>query len=196
MALTKGVGFANVRAFVGERFGAVAWQELLASMPKVEREELESMLPVGWYDLGLYANLIHAVDRTMGRGDLSLIAQLGRFEAEKDLTTIHQFFLRFANANVVVEGTSKYWRRFHDTGVWETERLGERGAIAKLRDWGVVDAGLCAELGAYLGRALELCGCRDLVMEHPLCRVRGDAHCEFRSRWRLRKDPPEADPAR
>lgn len=193
MALTKGVGFTNVRAFVGERFGAAAWQELLAVMPKAEREELESMLPVGWYDLSLYARLIRAVDQRMGHGDLSLITQLGRFEAEKDLTTIHQFFLRFANANVVVEQTSKYWRRFHDTGVWETQRLGERGAIAKLSDWGLVDAGLCAELVAYLSRALELCGCRDLVMDHPLCRVRGDAHCEFRGRWRLRKDPPQAD---
>jgi hypothetical protein len=196
MALTKGVGFTNVRSFVGERFGASAWQELLDAMSKADREELESVLPVGWYDLALYARVIHAVDRKLGRGDLSLITQLDRFEAEKDLTTIHQFFLRFANANVVVEQTSKYWRRFHDTGVWETERLGDRGAIAKLRDWGVVDAGLCAELGSYLGRALELCGCRDLTMEQPHYRVRGDAHCEFRGRWRLRKDPPAADPAK
>lgn len=196
MGQTKGVGFTNVRAFVVERFGADGWTALLASLPEGDRAVLEGIVPVGWYDLALYARLIGAVDRRFGAGDLRLVRELGRFEAEKDLTTIHQFFLRLMNPSIVIEQTSKYWRRFHDTGEWETERIADRGAVARLSGWAIVDVGLCEELAAYLARLLELCGCREVVMEHRTCRARGDALCEFRARWRSRRDhgaaPPEA----
>jgi hypothetical protein len=194
MGQTKGVGFTNVRAFVQDRFGADGWAALLASFPDADRAVLEGVVPVGWYDLALYARLIGAVDRRFGNGDLRLVRELGRFEAEKDLTTIHQFFLRLMNPSIVIEQTSKYWRRFHDTGEWETERIEDRGAVARLSGWAVVDAALCEELGAYLTRLLELCGCREVVMEHRTCRVRGDAVCELRARWRPRRDRSPAPP--
>lgn len=187
MSRTKGVGFVNVRGFVKDSFGARAWDELLAILPEADREVLGSVVSVGWYELDLYARLIGAVDRHFGTGSLSVIHALGRYEAEKDLTTIHQFFLRMMNPNIVIEQMGKYWSRFHDTGEWATTRVGDQAAIATLSDWGVVDAGLCRELQAYLQRLLELCGCHDVTMDHPLCRTRGRAACEFRARWQTSK---------
>jgi predicted hydrocarbon binding protein len=194
MSCTKGVGFVNVRGFVKESFGAHAWDELLASLPHADREALGSVVSVGWYPLDLYARLIGAVDHRFGTGTLSVIHALGRYEAEKDLNTIHQFFLRMMNPNIVIEQMSKYWSRFHDTGEWQTERIGDYGAIATLSNWGVVDAGLCRELQAYLQRLLELCGCRNVTMDHPQCRTRGRPACEFRARWQTSKSPQSALP--
>ena len=43
-----------------------------------------------------------------------------------------------------------------------------------------------------LARTLELLGGRDVSMDHPRCRARGSEEqvCEFRLRWRLKKDAP------
>src|SRR5437868_11352567 len=118
-AKTKGIGFTNVRAFTLARFGGDAgWKAVLESLDAGDREELAAVIPVGWYSLEMYARLIRALDRVHGKGDLSLMKELGRYEAENDIKTIHRFFLRFTNPAFIVEKTSEYWKRFHDTGTW------------------------------------------------------------------------------
>ena len=183
-AKTKGIGFANVRAFAEERFGgAQGWGKVVAKLAEPDRRELESVVPVGWYSLAMYARLIRVVDQVHGHGDLALIHQLGRFEAERDLTTIQRLFLRMANPAYILEKTSEYWRRFHDSGTWVIERQGATRVRAFLDDWGQPDAALCRETIAYVVRAWELVGARNVRMDHPHCRSRGEKRCEFLGRW-------------
>lgn len=213
MALTKGVSFNNVRTFVIESYGAEGWANTLALFERPEREVLESVLAIGWYDLGLYARLIRAIDRRFGDGDLRLTHAMGRYEAEKDLPTIHQWLVRLIRPSIAVDQMSKYWRRFQSTGEWMAERRGEREVIARLSGWGVVDAALCRELVGYLQRMLELLGGGDVTLEHTRCRARGEPdgggglgglgslgglgglgsldYCEFRARYRVRQDRDE-----
>jgi predicted hydrocarbon binding protein len=194
MALTKGVGFNNVQSFVSETYGAKGWADTLAMFQRADREVLESVLAMGWYDLDLYARLIRTIDRRFGDGDLRLAYAIGRYEAEKNMTMIHQWVLRLLRPSSVIEQIGKYWRRFHDTGDWIAERRGEREIIARLSGWGVVDNALCRELTGYLQRTLELLGGGDVSLDHTRCRARGEPDgefCEFRARYRFRKDRDE-----
>lgn len=179
---TKGVGFFNVQAFVLERFGQSGWEDVLDRLGPEDHQEVDGLLPMSWYPLAVHARLINAVDVVHGYGDLSLVVQLGRFEAERNLTTIHRFFLRFANPAVIFELTSDYWRRFHDTGDWTVVRDGEE-VHGTLENWGTTDPAMCREIVGYVGRALELAGAKNLLMEHPKCRSRGDDICYFQGRW-------------
>lgn len=183
-AKTKGVGFTNVKKFTVGRFGDGGWTSVVASLSKDDREELQAIIPMGWYSLPLYARLIRALDTIHGAGDLALVKELGRFEAEQDLTTIHRVFLRFTNPAFIVEKTSDYWSRFHDTGTWNVTRA-DHGVSAVLDGWGVVDAALCREVVAYLTRVLELVGAKNVLVEHPKCRGRSDPQCLFKARWGL-----------
>ncbi len=184
VAKTKGIGFTNVRKFTTARFGEAGWTAVVDALSKEDRDELQAVIPMGWYSLSLYARLIHALAKVHGGGDLAFIKELGRFEAEQDLTTIHRVFLRFTNPAFIVEKTSEYWRRFHDTGTWNVTR-DDHGVSAVLDGWGVVDAALCREVVAYLTRVLELVGAKNVVVEHPKCRGRADPQCLFRARWGL-----------
>ena len=182
-AKTKGVGFTNVRAFTQGRFGGDdGWKAVVEKLDDHDREELASVIPVGWYSLEMYVRLIRAVDKVHGKGDLSLMKELGRFEAENDIKMIHRFFLRFTNPAFIIEKTSDYWKRFHDTGTWVVTR-DDHGVSAVLDGWGCVDAALCKELVAYLTRTLELAGAKNVLVEHPKCRGRADPQCIFKGRW-------------
>jgi hypothetical protein len=193
MALTKGIGFLNVQAFVCERHGVGAWAEVLERFPEAEQRTLEAIVSPGWYDLGLYARLIRAAEDLLGKGDPRYLYTLGRFEAERDLGTITRWLLRLFRPSVAIEQMGKYWDRFHDSGRWTLLQRDDRVVAAKLEGWGVIDAALCRELTGYLGRTLELLGGKDVSIDHTRCRARSDAACEFRARWKLRRDVP-ADP--
>jgi hypothetical protein len=127
--------------------------------------------------------LIHAIDEVHGAGDLGLVVQLGRFEAERDVTTIYRIMFRLVNPGTVVQKTTDYWRKFHDTGSWEMMRQGSQEIQGVLTGWGVVDHALCRELVGYFSRVLELVGAQGVIVEHPECRARGYTRCFFRARW-------------
>jgi hypothetical protein len=191
----KGVGFVGVRAFVLERFGEDGWNATLERLTPADRDALVGLVPVGWYSLALYARLIRAVDDALGCGDLAMVVQLGRFEAERDLTTIHRFLLRLANPGFAVEKLATTWRQFHDSGVWSITRPNGHQVMGTLDGWAHVDYALCRELVGYFARCLELVGATHVMVEHPQCRARGDSICRFQARWgaaRDWKEPPRS----
>lgn len=182
-AKTKGVGFSNVKAFAIERYGQDGWEKVLAELTQPERDELAAIVAVGWYSLSFYAKLIRVVDKVHGYGDLGLLLQLGRYEAEKDLTTLHRMLLRLASPAFAVEKTAEYWRRFHDTGAWTMSREGDSALRGVLEGWGCVDVALCRELQGYLMRTMELVGAKNVTCEHVRCRAKGDPACVFIGKW-------------
>lgn len=200
VAKTKGIQFEHVRAFVLDRFGAPGWDAVMAALSRVDQLDIASVVTEGWYSLALYARFINAVDVVHGCGDYALVVQLGRFEAERDLPAIQRFFMRFVSPAFAVEKVGEYWSRFHDTGSWKITQSGET-VSGVLEGWGTRDPAMCRELVGYIGRLLELVGARNVLMQHPKCRSRGDAHCYFEARWGSRRalvgvpsTSPEAKP--
>jgi hypothetical protein len=184
-ALTKGIGFRNVRSFAVTRFGDDGFERVLKAVSPEDRRALESIIPVGWYELALYTRLIHCLNRLYGRGDFSLLDELGRYEARQDLTTVHRLFMRVANPGLILEKSMELWRRFHDTGRWDIARdPSGKSATGTLRDWGVVDEGLCMELNGYIQGIISVGSGRDVTVRHTSCRARGAATCVFEGRWR------------
>ncbi len=182
-ALTKGISFVNVKAFTIQRFGQEGYDAVLERLTPADREVLPSVVTIGWYSLALYARLINALEEAHGYGDMALVVQLGRFEAERDLTLIHRVFLRIMNPAIVVEKTGEYWRRFHDTGEWKLTRESPTRLSGTLEGWGCVDEALCRELVGYLTRLMELVGAKNVLIEHPRCRARQQDECFFKARW-------------
>lgn len=181
---TKGLGFVNVRRFVESRRGAPdAWARVLAALDPAEREIAGSALASAWYPLDAYVHLIHAVANVLGDGDLRVIHELGRYEAEQDLTVVHRIFLKLMHPATMAEKTAEYWSRFHDTGEWVVTRKGN-GYQGTLRGWGAADDALCMELVGYLTRVIELAGAKDVRLRHSECRARGAAVCVFDGHWK------------
>jgi predicted hydrocarbon binding protein len=184
LAITKGITFTHARSYVEETYGPEGWSDVLAASPRDDRAILGSIVAVGWYDLGAYARLLRTIDETFGKGDLELLAAIGRYGAEKDITTVYRLFFRLQSPAYAIEKIAEYWRKFHDTGVWTVERQGDGHAHGTLRDWGYVDRTLCREMISYMTRVLQLVGAKDVRLAHPLCRAEGEKECFFTLRWR------------
>jgi predicted hydrocarbon binding protein len=136
---------------------------------------------VGWYDIGVYDRVHEAIDRELGGG--SVMSELGRFCAERDLTTVHRLFLRMASPSFLFSKYGAFWRRYQDSGEWSVVKEGERRVRGSLVGWGSVSESTCVRLAAYIERMLELCGAKGIRVTRPRCRSRGDACCEYLCEW-------------
>ncbi len=185
---SQGIKIANKREFVRERFGPQAWEALLATLEEEDRARIEAVDPGAWYEVGLHERLLEAMCRHFHADDALLLA-LGRADADRELSTVHRWFLRLMRPSFAIRNMNLYWRRAHDTGHWRSWQEGT-AVSAELRDWVVVNRSACLTVLGYLGRTLELFGGRVGPLEHVQCRARGAPSCVFRTHLELPTDEP------
>jgi hypothetical protein len=173
----------HTRAFVVDRAALSGLAQVLATLAPEDREVLSHVVADGWYDEHLLFRLLRAIDSLIGRGDLALLRELGRENADRDMNGPQRFFFRLANPAYVLEKASSYWNRFHDTGHWEVKRQ-PNGAVGTLLDFDVDDERFCATVNGYIERMFELVGAREPRSDHTQCRGRADASCVFVVSWR------------
>jgi hypothetical protein len=182
VAKAKGTNMLHMRSFVERTYGPSDWQRVLDSLVPSDRDVVTQLTPIGWYDLGTQHRLLRTIDATLGKGDLSLVPVVGRYEADQDLSTVHRLFVRFTSPAYVLEKSGEYWRRFYDTGRWTVQR-GKDTATGSLFDFGIVDGAFCTYLAAYIYRMFQLAGARTGSLEHTECRARDGQACVFVGRW-------------
>jgi hypothetical protein len=182
MAQTVGINLINACRFVVDRFGMSGWAHVLARLPPGDRELIAHVKEDGWYEEHMLFRLLRSIARTDGSDGLKLLEELGRANADRDITGPQRFFFRFANPGYVLEKAAEYWGRFHDTGQWDVQRQ-PAGAIGTLSGFEVEDRAFCATLNGYIGRMFELVGAEGAHSDHTRCRGRADEACEFVVRW-------------
>jgi len=184
MPSSKGSFFVAMKQFVLERFGAEHWARVMETLPEEERAQIEAATSISWVDVEVRVHALHALQNVLNSRDPNLLTNMGRFEAEKDLSTTQRLFLRLANPGYAMQKAGQYWRRFHDWGGLEVERLSRQEARASVVDSVVADKLWCIQFQAYMGRVFELVGAREVRMEHVKCRARGDDRCVFEGSWK------------
>lgn len=177
----KGIGFDNVHNYVREKHGELAWRRVLEQLSPENREEVTAAIAIGWYDVQHFAALLRAVDQVCGQGDLKLLREVGRAEAEQDLNRVLRLFLRVLTPNQIFKVESRLWSHFQSHGTWKSVKV-PGGVDATLRDW-EVDAALCEELAGYLVRLVEFTGGKTPSVHHNICRAKGHDRCVFEYRF-------------
>lgn len=168
-----------MRAFVAERVGGTAWDELVATLGDAEAATVRGVVAAQWYDPWLRARLLRELQRRHGD---HLALDLGRFEAELDVTRLQRWFIRLVPPTLAIRNMNKYWRRTEESGRWISKVDGEV-LIAELHDRAVVEPALCFALQGYLERMLEFLRCEASPVVHSRCRAGGDGCCEFRTEY-------------
>lgn len=177
----KGIGFVNVRQFVLDRHDADKWNQVLDRLVPKDRAEVSAIVAVGWYDTYLFARVLRAIDAVCGRGDLGVLNEVGRYEAEHDYNRALRMLLRVISPSSIFSGHARLWRHFQDTGKWSFEHKALSTA-GTLSGW-ATDAALCVELAGYLERMVEFTGGKNVTVTHATCRATGSHECVFSFRW-------------
>lgn len=171
-----------------ERFGEAGWEAVLSRLPSEDRDLLANADPGAWYDVKLMERVMTAIAQEFPGGD-ALMTEVGRFDADRELSGVHRWFLRLMRPSFVMRHMNMYWRRSHDTGTWRSWQQGAE-AFAELRDWVIVNRPMCIAVMGYVGRMLELFGAKVSALEHPECRAHGHPACLFRAHLELPADEP------
>jgi|GEM_PF-1167025 len=186
--LKKGLSLVYLRNFVIRRLGPLRWETLLSALDPLDRRLLAAMTADEWCELGLHARVNRALWSLFDDDGFRLMRELGRYSAERDLTTVHRWLLRLFKPSTVLKNMNFYWRRTDETGELSSCRDGDT-LVVRLAGWGVAERVLCERFLGYLSRMLE-CSGPVMALEHAHRRAEHKPVCEFRLRWLLTADEP------
>jgi predicted hydrocarbon binding protein len=183
-AHVKGIALLQTLEFAEHKFGPGTKQRLLAALPPSRRLTLgELILPIQWYDMASFVDLLNALDRELGAGDGSLIFERGYWDAGQIMNGTLRLLLKMLSPEWLLEKGTRIWNSFQDSGRWEVVKR-EHGAVtATLRDLGMVDAAICANTRGWISGLLALCRCKQISVVEKECRARGGAADVFEINW-------------
>lgn len=174
--------FQSSRQYVLEHHGEAGWARLREAIAERHAIALPPEFETGrWYPTLWFVSTLNVARDLFGPPDLH--EQFGYAAAEYEVSWVHRVALRFTTPLWLLERGAAYWRRAHSTGSWEVE--GRRGWLrGTLRDFGVVDAGYCDSLRAWILRSCRMTGASRMFVVERTCRARGGGDaCVFEGTW-------------
>jgi len=164
-------------------FGAEALARVLSATSEVSGARLGSViLPVAWFDVRVYQELLEVAERQLGTGSGSVAEDIGTALADHEASATQPLSRRMTPA-LTVEGLPRLWKLHHHGGSVHVARKPSGTWTAELRAGQETHLQTVALIG-YWRRLLTLAGARALMITLVSSPARGDARTVISMRWR------------
>ena len=181
----KGAAIKACVQFVIETYGRKRLAEVFAVCSAETREDFEAQVLVSaWYPVEHFEDFVVAADRLLGKGDLQLAAEMGRFSASYGVNVVYKLVMRIGTPEFAMRKGSAFWGRYYNSGRMEMVSLGKGHGAYRLYDFGYMSDVFCIRISGWMERFTELTGVDSVRVEHTLCTRRGDPYCEWQGHWK------------
>ncbi|MGB8931237.1 MAG: 4-vinyl reductase [Anaeromyxobacteraceae bacterium] len=184
--LVKGTLIAARLRFLRAR-GLEMTERVLNRMSAEDQVTLRGMiLPSSWYPANILLRLEMTAAAIVARGDpKALFVEMGRYSAQTNLgpTGVQRAYVRHGDPHFVLSNVPRMYVAQHTEGNRTYEKTADGGAIIRSQDGDKPRPEDCLTTAGWVGKAIEVSGGRNVVVEERLCRTRGAPHCEFHCSW-------------
>jgi uncharacterized protein (TIGR02265 family) len=165
--------------------GVERLQQVLQRLPAADRKVLEGViLPIGWYPLELNLRLDGAIADVLSPRDRpKAFIEMGRASAEANLNGPHHVFIRKGDPHFLLSHAPEIYRLYYAVGSRSYEKTGPKSAVLRTVGAESVTEADCLTIIGWYQRAIEMSGGRNVRIDHPKCRARGNGHCEYHCTW-------------
>jgi hypothetical protein len=180
----KGSALASRLLWVRLGHGEAGLERLeAAASPDLSPVLVNGVAMARWYPFPLFIELNETIDRVFGRGDLSLVWELGRFGAEANLKTVYRLFYKVGTVRWILGRAARLWGAHYDTG--EMRLIDDRPGTGTLEivGWDQPHRIHCMSVAGWAERSVEISGGRDAKVTELSCRARGDERCLLQATW-------------
>ncbi|MBS2028194.1 MAG: hypothetical protein JST54_09845 [Deltaproteobacteria bacterium] len=186
MSRVKGTAISGRLNYARRRGGEEAVKAIVAGITDREaREQLADgkALKSNWYPFSALVDITVGIDKFFGKGDLSIVAEVGGDVAEADLNGVYKLFFAIASPQYLMDKAASIWRNYYDSGELLVIERAPNLAVLELRDVATPHRAHCLSVQGWMHRSLVLCKCKDVHVDHSECRALGSKRCVFKGSW-------------
>ncbi len=182
MSNVKGTKIKSKFTFLRQHFSDAMVERVLAAMAPSDRAQLQTVLDLGWYDSGLFENLLAAIVKVAGHGDDQILGKVGRHSAEDISQNAYKVYFRSGDPETVLAKMVPIHAKLNDPGEMEVLRHSEQELSIVVKEPRAL-LNSCKVARGFYQRSVELCGVSNVSVEEVACSGKGANACEFKVSW-------------
>jgi hypothetical protein len=184
----KGSAITARIKYVRDLHGEPGVRHVKETLAPEHRKVLDGrVLPHAWVPFDLFVDLCTTIDRLYGKGDLSLVKEIGRFAARANLPTLYRIFYVLGSPEFILGRAPRLWDVHYDSGRLETSfaiKDGRRVAALKIIDFATPHRVHCLSVAGWAEQSVELSGGKSVELTETGCRASGGSKCELVVSWK------------
>ena len=180
MAQVKGVSILGLIKFIKKNYKDNLNKVITALPSESAKYMQEHIIVTEWYPYKLYTDLLRALDKVIGKGDLSLCVEQGRLSAQHDLSTIFKAFMHFSNTQSMLVNIMTVWSSYYDAGKAEIPVFTDKNATYIINDFSDIDMAHVKSVQGWVEQFLLISGkYKSVKSEIVKCQCLGDPVTEI-----------------
>jgi hypothetical protein len=183
MGQTTARSLLLIKTFLKEKYPGVDYSKVLSRLSDADQRSAKSLTEEQWAPYDLFFNILNAGAAEAACEVQQFCQEFGAFQVKHDTEYIYKMAIKFGGPGLMVMEANQIWKRYHDTGRFYVFDILAKSAKARIEN---IEGGgpmLCSVVLGFIRAGLELSGAKDVSVEHNRCRGRGDALCEYITRW-------------
>jgi len=181
----KGGVVASVPKFVLETFGDEAYEKWLAAISPNARELFSgNVVASAWYPVGeMLVEPTQKICELFYQGDMKGAWESGRFSAEVGLKGIYRIFVAIGTPYYIIKKAAIILPTFYKPSAIEVADMGDKVVTLHITEFPEPSPVLDNRIAGWIERALEICGCKEVVVSMPKLASKGDPFSIYRMSW-------------
>lgn len=184
----KGSAITARIKYVRDLHGETGVRRVKEAMQPEHRAVLDGrVLPHAWVPFDVLVDLCVTIDKVFGKGDLSLVKDMGRFAARANLPTLYRIFYVLGSPEFILGRAPRLWDVHYDSGRLETSfsiKEGRRVASLQIVNFETPHRVHCLSVAGWAEQSVELSGGKAVETTEPSCRCNGASRCEIIISWK------------
>jgi len=138
-----------------------------------------------WYPYGVFGELLRAIDRKIGKGDLTIMPEVGRRTGQEDSGTIFKIIATIASVETIIKRSPIFWQKYCDTGVIDPIDVRPGYFRVALKNFPDIDEAQCNLILGWIDGLGRTAGAKGIAVKQSKCVHRGDPWCEYEGTWKV-----------
>lgn len=185
MAQIKGFAIRGLLKFSKNAGLAGGIPAVIAALPADVAPHFKSqVVSSGWYPYRVFSELLRAIDRTLGRGDLGMMFDLGLRSGKEDSGTVFKIIATIASVETIIKRSPIFWQKYCDTGRIEVLKVEKGYMRVALKDFPDIDEAQCTLITGWIQGMAEATGAKGIQLKQVRCVHRKDPWCEYEGTWK------------
>jgi hypothetical protein len=181
----KGTLVSSINRFVEENFPD-RYKDWLGRLPELSKKVYAgTVLATEWYPLDAAVVVpTKLIGEMFYAGNIQKAAwESGRHSAKVALTGIYKVFVLIATPQYIMKRGGKIMTSFYDPSSLVIGGHRPKGVDVHITEFPAANEVVEHRIGGWMQQALEICGCKHVVIEMPQSLTKGDKITEYIINW-------------
>ncbi len=184
MSKIKGSTIISRLKFAEVKGSAQTKDEVIQKLSPDFQDKIKiGILMAAWYPFDYYVELHRTIDQVMGKGDLTLLLDVGKYSAELAVHGVTKIFFKLGSPEFIMKRASAVWHQHYTSGLMEPI-FGEKKTVTFLvKEFEEDSNEMLVTVAGWIQRTVELSGGRSVTISYKKFREPSGMTYQYDVTW-------------